>query len=126
MLFLKSFNASFLLLRTVFLGFIYIVIFVCFKLYFTKFRLSGKSLGIIWALKVERRAGLSAQALGSDGALVALVEDVWAWLVMGNLVGPPWMVSLPRVGLLGSQDACWSAEQRHCLRGPVLQDGHIT
>lgn len=55
----------------VFLGFIQIAIFICFKLYFTKFRLSGKTLGIIWALKVERRAGLSAQALDSDGALVA-------------------------------------------------------
>ena len=51
----------------VFLGFIQIAIFICFKLYFTEFRLSGKTLGIIWTLKVERRAGLSAQALGSDG-----------------------------------------------------------
>ena len=56
-------------------------------MYFTKFRLSGKTLGIIWALKAEGQAGLSVQALGSGGALVALVEDVWVWPVMGSLVG---------------------------------------
>lgn len=98
---------------------------MCFKLYFTEFRLSGKTLGIIWALKVERRAGLSAQALDSDGAPVALVEDVWAWLIMGSLVGPTWMVSLPRVGLLGVP-GCMPEHGAEALPpGTILQDGHM-
>ena len=107
----------------VFLGFIQIAIFICFKLYFTEFRLSGKTLGIIWALKVERRAGFSAQALGSDGGSSGGCVGLAGHGKPGGayMDGQPATSGPPG----GSQDACQSTEQRHCLQGPILQDGHI-
>lgn len=59
---------------------------------------------IIWSLKVGRRASMSAHALGmrrSDGALVAPVQEAWAWLAMGSLAWPAWMVVLSWVGTSG-------------------------
>lgn len=119
--FILSFNALFLLLRTAFFGFIQIVIFIHFKLYFISVG-SQERLGINWALKVGRRGGLSAQALGSDGSRV---EEVWAWLVTGSLYGLHGWSACPEWTPQWSWDPSQSREQRQCPQGPILQGGHI-
>lgn len=63
---------------------LYKLLFSYVFIVFCKCRVSGKTLRIIWASKVERRAELSAHALGtghSNGALVGLAEALRAWLV---------------------------------------------